>query len=245
MVIQMKAITDNAYHVIVEILNTFLWDGDLLGEENLPESGPAVFVANHLGPLGPIGAICSLPLRLYPWIMADMLDREKAAAYLSWDFIERVFKIKPPLGLTLAKLLSKITVPMLTSFGTIPAFQSIDDIQGALKISVELLRERKCILICPEDVSLPQDPVTKMSPFKKGFTRLGELFYAESRRYLQFYPVTIHESHKAILGRPITFNPKFSLPQERLRLKNLLEATIRNRYIEVSIEGMAGVTQAH
>ena len=238
-----RPMNDRTYHILVEIVDAFLWGGELMGEENLPESGPAVFVANHLGPLGPIGATCSIPFRMYPWIMADMLDLEKAAAYLTWDFVERTLKLKPPFSLALAKLLSNITVPMLTSFGGIPASQGYEDMQGALRISVELLKLGKCLLICPEHNQLPADPTTKMTPFKKGFTRLGELYYAESKQILGFYPVTMHESRKAIVGKPIFYNPKLPPAQERLRIKNLLEASIRRKYIDVSMQGYLGVIQ--
>jgi len=234
---------DDVYHLIVGILDSLLWDGDLIGEENLPQNGPAVFIANHLATNGPIGAMCTLPMRLYPWIAADMVDREKAADYLRWDFIERTLKLKPPLSMLVARLLSRITVPLLSSFGTIPAFQGYDDIQGALKTSVDLLKEGKCVFVFPEDPKLPVDEATKMTPFKKGFTRLGELFYTETGECLRFFPVIVHESRKVFVEKPVIFNPKFPPAQERLRIKNLLEAQIRRKYIEVSIEGYMGVIQ--
>ena len=86
---------DDVYHLIVGILDRLLWDGDLIGEANLPKNEPAVFVANHLATSGPIGATCTLPMRIYPWIVADMVDREKAAEYLLWDFIERTLRLNP------------------------------------------------------------------------------------------------------------------------------------------------------
>ena len=234
---------DATYRLLVGIVDAFLWGGDLIGEQNLPENGPAIFISNHLGPIGPIGAMCSIPLRLYSWIVADMLDQEKAAAYLQWDFVERTLKLKPPLSTNFAMLLSKITVPMLTSFETIPAFQGYQDLEGVLKTSVELLKKGKYIYVCPEDNRLPADPLTKMTPFKKGFTRLGELYYAESGQCLRFYPVTVHESRKTVIEKPVVFNPKFPVAQERLRIKNLLESSIRRKYIELSTEGYRGVTQ--
>jgi 1-acyl-sn-glycerol-3-phosphate acyltransferase len=234
---------DATYHLLVGILDAFLWGGDLIGEQNLPENGPAVFISNHLGPMGPIGAICSLPLRMYPWIMGDMVDREKAAAYLNWDFVERTLGLKPPLSMSVAKLLSKITVPMLTSFGVIPAYQGYEDMDGVLRKSVGMLKEGRYLLIFPEDNQLPMDSATKMSPFKKGFARLGELYYAETGQCLRFYPVTVHETQRTILAKPVVFNPKLPVAQERLRIKSLLEANIRRTYIEISIEGYEGIIQ--
>ncbi len=224
---------DAFYRFFVGLIDAFIWGGELLGEENLPEQGPAVFVANHLGPAGPIGGVCSIPLRLYPWIHGDMMDKDKAAAYLTWDFVERTLKLKPPLSSTFAKALSRITVPMLISLGCIPAHQGYEDIHGALKTSVSMLMEGKFIFICPEDNKLPMDPATKMTPFKKGFTRLGELYYAAARRRLEFYPVAIHESRKVWVGQPYTFNPLNPLGLERHRLKNMLEEAVKKMYLQL------------
>jgi len=235
---------DTLYRLLVGVIDAFIWGGELIGEENLPEKGPAVFIVNHLGPTGPIGAVCSIPLRLYPWIIADMVDEEKAAAYLNWDFVERTLKLKPPLSLVVAKALSRITVPMLTSFGCIPAFQGYEDVQGALKTSVDLLREGKYIFICPEDNRLEMDQASKMQPFKKGFTRLGKLYFEETGKRLDFYPVAVHESSKVKVGNPIAYNPLNPPARERLRLRNLLEEMVRRMYLEMAGVEVVGVPVA-
>ena len=43
---------ESLYNILVWALDSFVWDGDLLGEDNLPERGPAVFIANHLEAAG-------------------------------------------------------------------------------------------------------------------------------------------------------------------------------------------------
>ena len=228
-------VSDAVYRFVVGIIDAFLWGGDLVGEENLPESGPAVFIANHLGPKGPIACVSSIPLRLYAWIIADMVDREKAAAYLEWDFVQRTLKLKPPLSTIVARALSRITVPMLTSLGCIPAYQGYEDLQGLLKTSVSLLMEGKCLLVCPEDNQQEMDKTSKMTPFKKGFARLGELFYEAAGERLNFYPVAVHESGKVEISRPVTYNPNNLPANERLRIKSLLEANIRKMYLDMSM----------
>lgn len=235
---------DTVARLLMKILDAFLWGGTLSGARHLPQSGPAVFVSNHLGPLGPIGAMCSIPLRLYPWLMDEMLDRQKAAAYLQWDFAERTLKLKPPLSVVFSRLLAKLTVPLLASTGAIPASQSYDAVQGALKLSVDLLLRGKCLLIFPENIQLPEDTTTRMRPFKKGFTRLGELLYAESGHRLPFYPITVHETRTVILGKAVIYNPRLPAAQERLRIKHLLEADIRRTYLEISAQAYQGVIQA-
>ena len=65
---------DALYWFVSHMLDAFIWGGELAGSENLPTAGPAVYVSNHALALGPIAVTASLPVRLYPWIISDMLD---------------------------------------------------------------------------------------------------------------------------------------------------------------------------
>jgi hypothetical protein len=234
---------DGMYHFIVYILDLFLWDGELLGKENLPAHGPAVFIANHLEATGPIAVACSIPMRLYSWSVVDMLDEEKAAAWLKWDFVERTLKLKPPASLWVAKWLSKITVPFLRSLGCIPVFRGdYEKMQVTLGMSMQVLRQGKFLLIFPEDNRLPLDPVTKMQPFQHSFVRLAELYYTETEKCLEFYPVTIHPTKYGMVGKPAVFNPFNPIALERRRLKNMMEDRIVAMYMQLEEEQVPGVT---
>jgi hypothetical protein len=87
---------DGLYQFFVGVLDLFLWGGKLIGEENLPRRGPAVFIANHLDATGPIAAACSIPLRFHPWVIADMMDKDLAPIWLQSDFVERQLHLSPP-----------------------------------------------------------------------------------------------------------------------------------------------------
>ena len=133
---------DGLYQFIVGTLDLFLWGGKLVGEENLPRHGPAVFIANHHEAIGPIAAACSVPLRLYIWSVADMVDEEKAAAYLKWDFVERTLHFRPPVSARAAKGLSKVIVPFLRSLGCIPVYKGdYDHMVSTLRLSMNILRQ--------------------------------------------------------------------------------------------------------
>src|SRR5512136_3118856 len=94
---------DRFYHFIASAVDLFFWSGELIGEENLPNSGPAVFIGNHLDAAGPIGVSCSIPLRVHPWVVADMMDRDLAPKWLQMDFTERQLHLKPPLSRWLSR----------------------------------------------------------------------------------------------------------------------------------------------
>jgi len=227
---------DALYRFITGTLDAFLWGGELIGEENLPEKGPAIFIANHLGPLGPIGSVCSLPQRLYPWIISNMVDPDQAADWLQVDFTEKTLKLQPPASKTLAKLLSKITVPLLSNLGCIPVYHGYEKMQKTWTISLPLLLEGHFLLICPEDPELPADPMTHMTPFQKSFARLAEMYYEKTRKRLAFYPVAVHGSHRLKVGAPIFFNPLNPVGIERHRLKDWLEETVARMYLELEQE---------
>jgi hypothetical protein len=225
---------DGLYQFIVVVLDLFLWGGELVGEENLPRNGPAVFIANHHEATGPIAAACSIPLRLYAWTVADMVDEEKAAAWLKWDFVERTLHLRPPASVWVAKGLSKITVPFLRSLGCIPVYKGdYDRMADTLRLSMDILRQGRFLLVFPEDNLLPADLVTGMRPFQRSFTRLGELYYEETGQRLEFYPVAIHPAGYVTAGRPVSFNPLNAVGSERHRLKDLMEDTIRAMYLQM------------
>ncbi|HVN16775.1 MAG TPA: hypothetical protein VMT73_13615 [Anaerolineales bacterium] len=236
---------DRTYHFLAELLDAFLWGGELVGNENLPDHGPAVFVSNHVGSLGPIAAMASLPLRVYPWVIGDMLDADKAPAYLNMDFVEKQFHLRPPLSLWISKALSKITVPLLRSAGCVGVWQG-EALLDTYRVSANLLAEGKCLLVFPEDPKQALNEEYQMSPFQKGFVHLGEFFYKQTHQCLRFYPLVVHvDSSRVKVGRPIAFNPINPAHRERARIRTVLEAMIHEMYISMTMEGYQGIPLPH
>ncbi len=234
---------DIFYWFAVGMLDALYWGGILEGYEHLPRRGPAVFLANHLGPRGPIGAVCSIPRRVYPWIVSDMLDPALAGEYLRKDFVEPRLGLKPPTSITISRTLSRITVPLLRSLGCVPVYQGYDNIRKTWHISLTLLLQGKYLLIFPEDANLPADPVTGFNPFLRAFARLGEIYYERTRQRLAFYPVAVHPSHRVRIGEPVHYNPLNAPGVERSRLRDLIQESVRRMYLEMEREGMAGLVE--
>ncbi len=235
---------DGFYQFIAGVLDLFLWGGKLIGEENLPQRGPAAFIANHLDATGPIAAACSIPLRFHPWVIADMMDKELAPIWLQADFVERQLHLTPPTSRWVARALCKITVPLFYSLGCIPVYANdYERMRETLEMSMDVLREGKFVLVFPEDYRLPKDPITKMQPFQHSFARLGERYYAETGKRLEFFPLTIHGSGNLIVGKPVIFNPLNSVGIERRRLKELMENSIKSVYLKFECgNGSAALT---
>jgi len=213
------------------IIGTLFWRGKLVWGENLPKHGPAVFISNHVDALGPIAIVCSVPLRMKTWMVAEAVEKGLAPAYLQKDFVERQLHFKPPSSRWFSQALCRLSVPFLNAIGCIPVYHSdADGIRKTLEMSMAALREEKYVLVFPEDPLLPADPATKMNPFMHSFARLGELDYAETGKCLEFYPLTVHPKRYVVVGKPVTFNPLNPAKLERRRLRDLLEENISTTY---------------
>jgi hypothetical protein len=225
---------DMGYHLIVSILEAFMWDGELVGGENLGE-GPGVIVANHMGSIGPIGICASLPMRVYPWILGDTVDKVKGPETVSKDFAEKILRLKPPMSLKVAQGLCKISIPLLLSLGCIPVPTTHQEQEKMFETSINLLKQGKFLLIVPEDPKgEPPDPHTGIRPFKRGFLHLGETYAQETGQRLRFYPVTVHEAGWVKVAKPIAYNPSNDAKSERMRMINLLEGTIKAMHREIT-----------
>ena len=213
------------------------WRGALLDVENLPQAGPAVFVANHLGALGPIAVGAALPRDFYFWIHADLLDPHRAPAYLRRDFLEPHARFPPLIHAWAAAAISSIHIPLLGAVGGVPVYHGARELDETFGRSLRLLTEGQRLLIFPEHPRLPCDLQTHMRPFQKGFTRLGELFYERTRLSLPFIPLAVHASTRTVqVGRPIRYNPHSKPVLERLRLQHALEESVRGMLMGVALE---------
>ena len=114
-----------------------------------------------------------------------------------------------------------------------------------LQISLNWLVEDKFILVFPENANMGEDTTTHIRPFQKTVFRLGELYYEKCRKRLEFYPVAVHESRLVKVGKPYPFNPLNAVVQERLRLKDNVEASVRRMYTEMEPGNLAGLLPEH
>jgi len=207
---------------------------DVLGFENIQTPGPAIYIANHLGPTGPIETILSIPIRFYPWAIGEMLDYARAPQYLFDDFVHPVLHLKGRFGLKFSTLLTKISVRLLRNIGAIP----IDRFGGwaaeGFRLSIRLLEESKNLLIFPEDPLLPLDPDTSMRHFMPGFATLCSLFLSYGGNPLPVYPLAVHAGIETVaIGKPEYFHPQGQHRQAIDAFSHLLEERVIELYLEL------------
>jgi len=188
---------DAWYHTL-RLLRVFL-RYTVIGAENIPPAGPALYVGNHLGSLGPVVTVLSVPVRFYPWVIADQLDPRRSPRYLYDEFARPTLNLSNWPGLAVSTMISWISVPLLTRLGGIPVDRSSGWTGGAFRKSLGLLGQNKNLLIFPEDPKKEMDPETRMCPFMNGFAELCRLYQNAAGVALPVYPVTVHPGRKVVV----------------------------------------------
>ncbi len=235
------------YWFLADVLDWLVWGGELINPENLPgdTEHPVVFVSNHAFALGPIAVISSLPIRVYPWVISDMMEWEKAAAYLCKDFVEPQLHISPPFSMAISKLISQISVRLLRAMECIPVWHG-ERLLETYHISLRTLMQGRSILVFPENSASEMNELFMMTPFEKSFARLGELYFEQTKRILPFYPLAVHSAERKVkVGKPILYNPYNNPIRERIRIKYLIESIIHDLYLSITLESYTGVPLPH
>jgi hypothetical protein len=211
----------------------FLFSYECMGLPHIRVRNPAVFIANHLGSLGPIQTILSVPLRMYPWVAAEMTDFQRAPLYLYDDFIHPAWHLRGRLGLLVSRLLSKVSVRLLNGIGSVPIDRSRGVFMESYRRSLDLLCRGKNLLIFPEDPKLPLDPQTEMRPFMRGFVFLSPMYYRLTGSPLPFYPVAVSRQGKRVaVGEPLYYDLKHGQNREAIaRFCDQLQGCIARMYI--------------
>jgi hypothetical protein len=201
------------------------------GLDNVRGPGPALFVGNHLGALGPVQSILSVPLRFYPWAIGEMLDPARAPAYLHQDFVGPGLHLDGRLGSAFSWLLSRITVRLLTNIGSIPVESASGWTAGAFRRSLALLAEGKNVLVFPENPKGEVDPETGMRAFNCGFSGLARMALHRGDGPLPVYPLAVHAGRKTVrIEPPLFYEDRGAWRADTLRFCGLLQERVRSIY---------------
>jgi hypothetical protein len=235
---------DVLYWSLACALDWLVWGGELVGMDNLLDE-PVVFVSNHAAALGPIAVTSSLPIRVHPWVIGDMMDFAKAPEYLCKDFIEPQLHLSKLFSLSFATLLSKVSVRLLRAVDCVPVWQG-EALYKTYQASLDLLVQGRSLLIFPEDSNQPMNELFMMTPFQKGFARLGEMYYVRTKKILRFSPMAVHSSARKIkIGKALSYNPNNDPIKERIRIRSVLESTIHDLYLSIVLESNTAIPLPH
>ena len=196
-----------------------------IGSEKL--QGPAILVANHLGALGPIECVLSIPQQLHLWGSANLFDKTRIVDHLMGDFVGPVLHLRGGFGRFVAKVIGRIVMPMFERLEVIPVDRHDIVLSGAFRRSMQFLEQDGLILVLPEDPTLPVNPVSGLHPFMSGYLYLCSLVKKRSGQDLPVYPVAVHKKGRSVvIGEPLYYEDSGNTRMDMLRMTRRLEKTI-------------------
>jgi len=204
----------------------------VIGMENVRDGGPALFVANHLGSAGPLASIASMPLRLYPWVIAEMTDFRRAPRYLYDDFVHPTWHLSGALGMAVSFVVSRVGVTVINGLGSVSVERNLGESFGAFRRSLDLLSKGKNVLVFPEDDQQPADPATRFHPWMCGFVGLCGMHERETGKKLPIYPTAVYpETHTIAVGQPLFYENNASRRLDVRRTCDLLKQKVAELYL--------------
>jgi hypothetical protein len=230
---------DRLYHTIQRLGRPFAYR--IVGIERVRSEGPGIYVANHLGSLGPAQMILSMPLRFFTWVVADMADYRRAPRYLYDDFVHPTWHLSGPFGLAVSKAVTLISVWLINGIDCIPVERDHGMFDGSLERSLAMLIEGKNLLIFPEDTTGPRDPDTLMHPFRCGFGWLCYLYQENTGRHVPIYPLAVRSVDRTIVvGNSIFLDLQNDRRHDLRKLCQQLSDEIKALYKSPAIPVTAG-----
>jgi len=221
--------SDTLYQVVRFLGSSFAYR--CTGLENINGSGPAIYVANHLGSVGPVEVILSVPVRLYPWAIAEMTDTRRASPYLYDDFIHPAWHLSGRFGMAVSAVISRLAVGLINGLGSVPVDRRRGRYMTPFRRSLSLLDEGKNLLIFPEDPDGPLDPNTLMRPFMGGFASLCFMYQRLTGKQLPIYPLAVSSQCKTVsVGRSFFLEPQGNSRHDIRRACAYLQEEVRKLY---------------
>lgn len=212
--------------VLRRIIALFMRRPAIVGVEHVDPDRPAIFVANHLGAIGPLLLSVYFPLPLVPWVAYEATDPACSAAHIQRWFIERDLKVGPPLSRILAAPLAAACVALMRRLGAIPVYHKTRRLRETVALSVAALQRGCNLLVFPEvaEVSGP----SACSDFNRGFVNIARAFYQRTGMSPVFYPISIdRRRNRVYVGAGKAFDPAVPMAREKWRIAGYLLHSIR------------------
>jgi len=198
-----------------------------VGSEKL--KGPAILISNHLGVVGPIETVLSIPQQLHLWGSANLFDKTKIVDHLMADFVGPVLHLRGRFGRFVASVIGRIVIPMINRMEVVPVDRHDVLLSGAFKRSMQYLEQDGLLLVMPEDPTLPPDPVSGLNPFMSGYLYLCSLVKKQSGRDLPVFPVAVSKKKRhVIIGDPLFYVDTGQKKQDMLMMTRRLENEVKH-----------------
>ncbi|MGB8252549.1 MAG: hypothetical protein WCF08_04995 [Anaerolineaceae bacterium] len=177
------------------------------GSENIVPDLPKVFISNHAGSLGPLSIFITLPVRLHPWVIAEMVDIPRTAEYLYKDFILPAWHLDGYIGRRVSNFLAPIAVGVINSCQPVPVDRNRGWTREAFQKSLDLLLANENLLIFPEQPERDAVSIQEIRPFLGGFCWLSHMYLESTGLPLTIQPMAVYPpKRRMIIDSPINLD---------------------------------------
>lgn len=216
--------TDNVlYRLVRWLVWLFFPKMRVQGAENLPAGEPCVIVGNHCQMNGPITAELYSPVNRYTWCAGEMMVWREVHGYAFQDFWSQKPRWTHPFYRVLSYLITPLSVLLFNNAQTIPVYHDTR-VLATFRESERRLAEGDSLVIFPEhDVKFNH----VVYEFQERFVDVARLYYKKTGKTLAFVPLYVTPKLRlAVYGKPIRFDPKAPIAEERTRVCRALQREI-------------------
>lgn len=190
---------------------------------------PVIFLANHLGAVGPMYMAVTFPLHenVAIWCNEGMMDEKLIVDYIRHDWWWRPeSRLAPLYNVTLPYIAAAIIPPIMRSAPTIPVCHDARII-STMRKSMKALREGKHIVIFPEK---PDGFDSHAEHLQMGWLNLCVLYYRATGKTMKLIPVHIDQRAKVFrVGKGIRIDPERPLAEQEAEAERYLAAGLRGQ----------------
>lgn len=193
---------------------------------------PVIFLANHLGAVGPMYMAVTFPLHenVAIWCNEGMMDEKLIVDYVRHDWWWKPeSKLAPFYSATIPYVAKAIVPKVLRSAPTIPVYRDAR-IMTTMRTSLKALKEGKHIVIFPE---LPDGHDSHAERLQMGWLNLVAMYHRATGKVIRMVPIYIDEDARLFRGcKAITADPDVPLSEQEDRIERYIAACIRGQMSE-------------
>lgn len=216
------------FNVLSHVVSPFLPVKQAVFAEPIGDE-PVIFLANHLGAVGPMYMAVTFPLRdnVRIWCNEGMMDEKLTVEYVRHDWWWKPeSKLAPLYSATIPYVAKAIVPKVLRSAPTIPVYRDAR-IMTTMRQSLQALKEGKHIVIFPE---LPDGYDSHAEKLQMGWLSLVSLYRRATGKNIRLVPVYIDQAnHVFRVQKSITADPALPLSEQEERIERYLAAGIRGQ----------------
>lgn len=216
------------YKILRTVVHPFLRVKQIEYAEPL-DGEPCIFLANHLGAVGPMYMAVTFPHRdrVAIWCNEGMMDEKLIVDYIRGDWWWRPASRLAPLWSATIPYIAKAIVPRVLRSAPTIAVNRDARIMTTMRQSLQALKDGKHIVIFPE---LPDGFDSHADQLQMGWINLITMYQRATGKNLRLVPVYIDVPGKTFrVGKSLLPDPDRPIAQQSAEIERYIAACIRGK----------------